>query len=219
MTRTRFIAGGVIAALAIGAFVVSPAAVTERAAWVAADPVRLVAVALALAAIRPFLAWPTTLLALLIGYGFGPIGIPFALALIVATSIPPYLVARRYGRGGRLAEIGEEAISVTGTVRGVTASRLIPLPSDVVSVASGVANVPLGAFVLGTALGEIPWAVAGVVAGASVETLTTESLDAVLHPEFIALIALGGVALLVGPAYRYYRENRENERANVGQHQ
>ncbi len=205
-----------IAAVCIGAFLVSPAAVTAHAAWVVADPVRLVAVTVGLAVVRPFVAWPTTILALLIGYGFGPIGIPFALALIVATSIPPYLVARRYGSDGRLAAIGEEAISVTGTVRGVTASRLFPLPSDVVSIASGVANVPFGAFVVGTALGEIPWAVAGVVAGASVETLTTESLDAVLRPEFIALIALGGVALLVGPAYRYYRETRQ---PNRGQHQ
>jgi uncharacterized membrane protein YdjX (TVP38/TMEM64 family) len=209
----------VIAAFAIGAFVVSPAAVTEHASWVVADPVRLVAVALALAAIRPFLAWPTTLLALLVGYGLGPIGIPFALALIVLTSVPPFVFARRYGGGGRVASLGEEAISVTGTVRGVTASRLFPIPSDVVSVAAGVSNVPLGAFVVGTALGELPWAIVGVVAGASVETLTTNSVDTVLRPEFVALIALGGIALLAGPVYRYYRASRDGPETTLGQQQ
>ncbi|KAB1193613.1 TVP38/TMEM64 family protein [Haloferax sp. MBLA0076] len=209
MNRPRLAAGLALAVLLVGAFVVSPAAAISHATWVAADPVRLVVAVSILALVRPLLAWPTTLIALVVGYGLGPIGIPFALALIVLTSIPPFLFARRFRGTTRLAEVGEETVAMTGSVRGVTASRLLPVPSDVVSVAAGVANVPLGAFALGTALGELPWAVAGVVAGASVETLTTGSLQAVVRPEFVALAALAGCGLLVPPAYRRYRAGAE----------
>ncbi|KAB1187869.1 MULTISPECIES: TVP38/TMEM64 family protein [Haloferax] len=209
MKRPRLVAGLALAVLLVGAFVVSPAAVVSHATWVAADPVRLVVAVSLLALVRPLLAWPTTLLALIVGYGLGPIGIPFALALIVLTSIPPFIFARRFRGTSRLAEVGEQTVAITGSVRGVTASRLLPVPSDVVSVAAGVANVRLGAFALGTALGELPWAIAGVVAGTSVETLTTDSLQAIVRPEFVALAALAGCALLVPPAYRRYRAGTE----------
>lgn len=208
MNRPRLVCGLALAVVVVGAFLLSPAAVIARATWVAADPLRLVVAASLLALVRPLLAWPTTLLALVVGYGLGPVGIPFALALIVLTSIPPFLFARHYRGATRLADLGEQTVAVTGSVRGVTATRLLPIPSDVVSVAAGVADVPLGAFALGTALGEVPWAVAGVVAGTSVETLTTESLRAIAHPEFVVLVALAGVALLVPPVYRRYRADR-----------
>ncbi|WP_416840769.1 TVP38/TMEM64 family protein [Haloferax sp. DFSO52] len=209
MTRPRLVAGLALAVVIVAAFVTSPATVVAHATWVAADPVRLVVAVSLLALVRPLLAWPTTLLALVVGYGLGPVGIPFALALIVLTSIPPFLFARHYRETTRLAEIGEQTVAITGSVRGVTASRLLPVPSDVVSVAAGVANVRLGAFALGTAIGELPWAIAGVVAGASVETLTTDSLHALVRPEFVLLIAFAGVALLVPPVYRRYRSRSE----------
>ncbi|RDZ44364.1 TVP38/TMEM64 family protein [Haloferax sp. Atlit-10N] len=205
MPRPRLAAGLALAAVVAGLLFASPDAVIARAAWVAADPVRLVAVVSALALVRPLLAWPTTLLALVVGYGLGPVGAPFALALIVLTSVPPFLFARRYRGTTRLADVGERTVEQTGSVKGVAASRLLPVPSDVVSVAAGVANVRLGAFALGTAVGELPWAVAGVIAGASVETLTTESLAAAVRPEFVVLAAVAGVSMLVPTAYRRYR--------------
>ncbi|ELZ78234.1 VTT domain-containing protein [Haloferax larsenii] len=205
MPRTRLVAGLAFLFVLAGALAVSPETVFGHIAWLAADPVRLVVAVSALALVRPLVAWPTTLLALVAGFGLGPTAIPLALVLIVLTSVPPFLFARHVGGAGRLADVGEQTVAVTGSVRGVTASRLLPIPSDVVSVAAGVSNVSLGAFVIGTAVGELPWAVAGVVAGASVETLTTESLQAVIQPEFAALAALAGVSLLVPPAYRRYR--------------
>jgi uncharacterized membrane protein YdjX (TVP38/TMEM64 family) len=195
----------VLAVFFVGALLVSPAAVVSHVTWVASDPVRLVVAVSVLALVRPLLAWPTTLIALVVGFGLGPVGLPLALALIVLTSIPPFLFARHFRGSTGLADVGERTVAVTGSVRGVTASRLLPLPSDVVSVAAGVANVPLGAFAVGTAIGELPWALAGIVAGASVETLTTDSLGALVRPEFVALAALTGCALLVPPAYRRYR--------------
>ncbi|WP_396611919.1 TVP38/TMEM64 family protein [Haloferax sp. S1W] len=205
MTRTRLVFGLVFLFVLVGALAVSPETVFARTAWIAADPMRLVVAVSLLALVRPLLAWPTTLLALVVGFGLGPAAVPLALALIVLTSVPPFLFARRFGGAGTLADVGEQTVAVTGSVRGVTASRLLPIPSDIVSVAAGVSNVPLGAFVLGTAVGELPWAIAGVVAGASVETLTTQSLQAVIQPEFAVLAALAGVSLLVPPAYRRYR--------------
>ncbi|ELZ94710.1 TVP38/TMEM64 family protein [Haloferax sulfurifontis] len=205
MPRPRLAAGLALAAVVAGLLLASPDAVISRAAWVAADPVRLVVVVSALAVVRPLLAWPTTLLALVVGYGLGPAGVPLALALIVLTSVPPYLFARRYRGTTRLAAVGERTVEQTGSVTGVAASRLFPIPSDVVSVAAGVADVRLGAFALGTAVGELPWAVAGVIAGASVETLTTESLAAAVRPEFVVLAAVAGVSMLVPTAYRRYR--------------
>ncbi|MDS0294497.1 TVP38/TMEM64 family protein [Halogeometricum luteum] len=206
---SRVAVGLALAAVAAAAVLLSPDAALSQAAWVAADPVRLVAATLALAVVRPFLAWPTTLLALVVGFGFGLAGLPFALALIVLTSIPPYLFARRYGRTGRLAAAGESFVERTGDVRSVVLSRLIPAPSDVVSVGAGVAGVRLGAFALGTAIGEIPWAVAGVLAGASAETLAAGDLGAVVDPRLVAA-ALLAAALLAAPAlYEWYDERGE----------
>lgn len=202
--RTRMVVGlGLFLAVAAGALLTSPAWVLARLDWVAADPVRFVVALLVLAVVRPFLAWPTTLLAVVVGYGWGLPGLPVALALITLTSVPPYLLARR-GRGsGRVAELGEQAVGVAGDLRSVTASRLIPAPSDVVSIAAGVSNVRLAPFLLGTAIGEIPWAVAGVVAGESIETVLTEGLGAVVDPALVVAALVAAVLLLAGPAYRH----------------
>ncbi len=154
----RVVAGAAAALLVlVAALAVPPDVAFARLAWLAADPVRLVAALLVLAAVRPFLAWPTTLLAVLAGYGFGLAGAPLALALITLTSVPTYLLARR-GRtdlsaaatSSRLAagavravDAGERAVAVAGDTRAVAASRLVPAPSDVVSVGAGLAGVPL----------------------------------------------------------------------------
>ncbi|MFB6131417.1 MAG: VTT domain-containing protein, partial [Salinigranum sp.] len=178
-----------------------------RLAWLAADPVRFGVALLALALVRPLFAWPTTLLAVAAGYGYGPAGFPLALALIVLTSVPPYLVARRIRSPGtllgRAADAGARFVDAAGGTRSVTASRLIPAPSDVVSVAAGAAGVALVPFVVGTALGEVPWAVAGILAGSSFDTLSTGSLAAVVDPRLVVAAVLAGVLLLAPPAYRH----------------
>ena len=206
---SRVAVGLALAVVAAAAVLLSPDAALSHAAWVVADPVRLVVATLALAVVRPFLAWPTTLLALVVGLGFGLAGLPFALALIVLTSVPPYLFARRYGRTGRLAAAGESFVERTGDVRSVVLSRLIPAPSDVVSVGAGVAGVPLRAFALGTAIGEIPWAVAGVLAGASAETLAAGDLGAVVDARLVAAAALAAALLAAPTLYEWYGERGE----------
>lgn len=218
--------GGAVAVVAVAAALTSPAAVLERAGWLVADPVRFLVAAVLLALVRPVLAWPVTLLAVVVGYGFGLRAVPLSLALMVTTSMPPYLFARG-GRDGRAedgSELGdgagtsaavgravdrvvgasERAVSVAGGTRSVAASRLLPLPSDAVSVGAGLAGVRTVPFVVGSAVGELPWAVGGTVAGASAGRIADAGLEGVFDPWLIAAAGLAGLLLLVGPAYRHY---------------
>ncbi|WP_277555226.1 VTT domain-containing protein [Halobaculum limi] len=221
----RVVAGGLVAATVVAAaLLTSPAAVLNRAGWVVADPLRLLAVLVALAVVRPFLAWPVTLVAVVTGYGFGLAGAPLALALMVCTSMPPYLIARRGRDGardfaavpggdraselvGRVVGAGERAVSVAGGTRSIAASRLLPFPSDVVSVAAGLSGVRAVPFVVGSAIGELPWAVAGTVAGASAGRIADAGLSGVFDVRLVATAGLAGLLLLVGPAYRHYRSS------------
>jgi uncharacterized membrane protein YdjX (TVP38/TMEM64 family) len=203
MDRRRRLAAStaLLGVVAVSGWVVSPDAVLSRVSWVVADPLRLGLALCGLALVRPLFAWPTTLIAVAAGYGYGLPAVPFALALIVLTSVPPFLFAQQF-RDGRLASAGEQFVDATGDLRSVTASRLIPAPSDVVSVGAGVAGVSPGAFVVGTAIGELPWAVAGVVAGDSLDALTAGSLTAVFDLRLVAVAGVLAVALLAGPVYR-----------------
>jgi uncharacterized membrane protein YdjX (TVP38/TMEM64 family) len=208
MRREGVVAGGVVAAVAAAALVSSPAVVLDRLSWLAADPLRLLAALVALAAVRPFLAWPTTLLAVAAGYGFGPAGAPVALALMTLTGVPPYLLARRGRRGfDRAAAAGERLVDAAGDARSVAAGRLFPTPSDAVSVGAGVAGVPLRPFLLGTVVGEAPWAVAGALAGSEARALASGrvALGDVFDPRLVVAVALLGALLLARPAARALR--------------
>ena len=208
-TRRRMVTGALLAAVAAGALLTSPDAVLARATWLVADPVRLVAAAVVFAAVRPLVAWPTTLLAVLLGYGLGFAGFPFALALVTLTSVPPFLLAHRLGGDGTVAAAGAAFVERAGGVRSVVASRLVPVPSDVVSVAAGVAGVRLPTFLVGTAIGEIPWVLAGTLVGVSAETLTAGSVATVADPRLV--VGAGAIAaLLLAPtAYDWYLARRE----------
>lgn len=198
----RQVAGlaALVAVVAGASWAFSPATVLGWLAGVTADPVRYGVVLLGVALVRPLLAWPTTLLAIAAGYGYGLPGIPVGLALITLTTLPAFLLARR-ADGGRVSAAGARFFAATGEFRGVMAARLAPAPSDAVSAAAGVAGVSTSAFVLGTALGELPWAVAGVLAGRSMQTLSTRGF-AVGAPLVVGAAALA-VLVLAGPAYRY----------------
>lgn len=204
--RRRIAAGAALAVVVAGAVLTSPAAVLSRAAWLVADPVRLLVAAVAFAIVRPLLAWPTTLLAVLLGYGLGLAGFPVALALVTLTSVPPFILARRLGSDGDVAAAGAAFAERAGGVRSVVASRLVPAPSDVVSVAAGVAGIRLPTFLVGTAIGEIPWVLAGTLVGLSAETLTAGTVADVADPRLIVAAALAGLLLLTPAAYDWYLE-------------
>jgi len=214
------LAGVALAAIAVAAWVVSPDAVLGPLTWLADDPVRFGTALVALTAIRPVLAWPTTLLAVVAGFGYGWIGLPIGVAAMVATALPPYWLARvgrvraREGSGvaDRLCGAGERLADATGGVRAVTATRLLPVPSDAVSVAAGGSGIRPRSLLVGTALGELPWAVLGVAIGVSADRLA-EGGAAGIDPTVVVAMASLGALLLAGPLYRTFISDRASPTA------
>ncbi|MFB6171440.1 MAG: TVP38/TMEM64 family protein [Haloarculaceae archaeon] len=162
----------------------------------------------AFALVRPFLAWPVSLLSVAVGYVLGfPAGVPVVLGATLLTCLPPFLLAARVdgadGLLGRLARTGEAAVSVTGGYRGMTAARLSPAPADAVSYAAGLSGVSVRAFLVGTALGELPWAVGFVLLGASLDGRPALALaTAEPPPALLVGAALAALALVAGPLVR-----------------
>lgn len=156
--------------------------------------------------LRPALAWPISAVSIAVGFVLGAAGIPVALGGAVLTCLPPYLLARATGESGALGtagDVGERYFRATGALRGVVAARLAPFPADPVSYTAGLAGIPLGAYTLGTAIGELPWVVAAVLVGASAERLVTTGATAV--PLVVGASAVAAL-LLAGPVYRHVEE-------------
>jgi len=195
-----------VAVVVVGSLLAGPDRLFAVARDLADRPVVFGALLVAVYLVRPLFAWPTTLVAILAGYAYGPVwGFPVALAGTTGSALLPFLAARYVGEGSglvaRLGDSGERFFEATGDLRGMVASRLAPAPSDPVSAAAGLSGVSTGAFVAGTAVGEVPWTAAAVLAGGSLDHLSTAGLTAISWE----LIAAGGavaVALLAGPAYR-----------------
>ncbi|MFA9416545.1 TVP38/TMEM64 family protein [Natrinema sp. HArc-T2] len=217
--RSRALAGALIVAgmIAAGVFV-SPTTVLETVDAVAADPLSFGLVVVGLYLVRPALAWPTTPLAAVVGYGFGvTAGVPIALAGVVTTVLPIFVAVRWLtgddtaaaadSSGGLLERTGETVAryyDTAGPLRGVTASRLAPIPSDVATCAAAVSGVELRHLVVGTAIGELPWTVAAVVVGASAATVSTNGLGD-LGLTLSLGCAFAAALLLAGPLYRALR--------------
>lgn len=202
IVRRRLVAGIVLAIVVVGGVITtSPARALQWLEWVAADPLRFATVLMAVAVIRPFLAWPSTLLPVATGYGYGwQWGILMGALFITITALPPYLLAGRASLGW-VRDTGQRVINETGSTRAVFGSRLLPLPSDVISVAAGVSGVSLRPLLLGTITGELPWVILGVTIGVSADRLSVSELS-VVDPALIGLMAAGGTLVFAGPVYR-----------------
>lgn len=212
--RRRLVGVAIVAAaVALAALTLSPDRVLARLAALRSQPAVFAAVVAALYLVRPLLAWPLSLCSAVVGYGYGLVGLPFALAGVCLTCLPPYLLGR-YASGdtesgvlGRLGGAGERFFERTGGARGVAAARLAPLPADPVSAGAGFSGVGLRSYLFGTFLGEIPWTIAAVLAGRSLDRLTTAGLSGA---SVELAVAAGVIALLVlaGPAYELLRDRR-----------
>ncbi len=205
------VAGVLLAAVAAFAWLSSPDVVLASVTRLAADPLRFGVVLLALTAVRPFLAWPTTLLAVVVGFGYGWGGVPIGVALLVATAILPYGLARAgrvrvrsdFRTADRICRAGERLADAAGSARAVAATRFLPIPSDVVSIGAGASGIRLRSFLLGTAVGELPWVIVGVAVGVSIDRLAAGELSVVDPTAFVAMAGVGTL-LLVGPVYRTF---------------
>lgn len=208
-------AGAVAAVVVAAASLADAAAVLSRLSWLAADPTRYGVALLVFALVRPLFAWPATLVGVAAGYGYGVRGAAAGVVLLGVTALPPYLFARRLGtpaldeegRVRRALAAVDRVRADAGDTRSVTAVRLLPAPSDAVSLVAGASGVSLRPFLLGTLAGEGPWAVAGALAGARLGSLAAGEGVAV-DARFVVLAAVVAALLLVGPAYRVYDESR-----------
>jgi len=208
-TRRQLLGIACLATVAGGAALLfSPARVVVALENLAAQPLSFVLALAALYVVRPFLLWPVSAIAVLLGYVYGPaIGLPVAVAGAGLSGLPPFLIARYAdsdaGPFGALAESGRQVTAAVGEFRGVLAGRFSPLPGDVVSYAAGLSEVSVGAFVAGTLVGEIPWALVAVLAGDSMRTLSLSGFALGPH----AVLAIGGLAVIVlaGPVYSHFR--------------
>jgi uncharacterized membrane protein YdjX (TVP38/TMEM64 family) len=197
-----------LAVAALAAVFLSPARVVRELEHFASHPLQF-GVALALLyLVRPFLFWPVSSVAVLLGYLYAPaVAVPIALLGAGLTGLPPFALARyansEAGVFRTFADPGRDLVDAVGEVRGVVGGRLSPVPGDVVSYAAGLSEVSLGAFLLGTVIGEVPWALVAVVAGNSMRTLTVSGFS----PDPFVLLGIAGLAVLVlgRPLYRHLR--------------
>lgn len=183
----------------------SPETIVTRLEALATRPLLFLAALSALYLVRPFLLWPVSSIALVLGYLYDPtIAVPLALVGAALTGLPPYLVGRYaktdLGLFGYIGSAGEHFTETVGEARGVVAARLSPVPGDPISYAAGLSGISLRAFLAGTVVGEIPWALVTVLTGTSMRSLDLSTPTA--SPELI--VALAGVAVIVlaGPVYK-----------------
>nr|WP_233710667.1 VTT domain-containing protein [Natronococcus pandeyae] len=218
---TRVLAGVLLlGTITTAGVLVSASTVVNVAQSVATDPIYFGLLVASLYLVRPLFALPTTPLAVVVGYGYGIwMGVPIALAGVAATVIPVFVLARWFAgcddpramglpvseRIGRLLERTEGAVrryyDTAGPIRGVTASRLAPIPSDVSTCAAAVSGVRLRHLVIGTVLGELPWTVAAVVVGASAATVTVGGFGE-LGVALTLACSVAALLLVAGPVAR-----------------
>jgi len=208
-TATRRQLAGVagLAALAAGAALLfSPAGVVGALEGLADRPVPFIAALAGVYLVRPFLLWPVSSVAVALGYLYGPApAMGLALAGAALTALPPFLIGRHAetdaGLFGSLGSSGARAARAVGETRSVVAARLSPVPGDAVSYWAGLSGVSARPFVAGTVVGEIPWAAAAVLAGASMRTLSVEGVAA--GPALVLVLAVAALIVLAGPAYEH----------------
>ena len=203
--RRRLVGLGLLALGAVvGVVTVSPRDLFVRLATVDVWLFALVFVPLVL--VRAFVLVPVTLVTVFVGYRFGlVVGVPVALVATVVTCLPPYLVARHApdsGWFGTLGDWGARTVDHVGGLRGTTAARLSPTPADVVSYGAGVSGVPLRAFVVGTLLGELPWAVGYVLVGSALGRVV---YDVDVDVRYLVAAGVVAVLLVARPLYRLAR--------------
>lgn len=211
LSRRRIVGVLVVLTVAIGSLLVSPSTAFEGLRTVADDPVLFGVAVLGLYLIRPLFAWPTTFLSIAVGYGYGLVGFPIALAGIAMTTVAPFLAVRWFDRGvdsGRVADASDRFFATTGDFRGMVAGRIAPIPADVVTGAAALADVRLRTVLAGTVVGEIPWTVLAIAAGTSADKLAAGRPTSIGMPAMLATIAIA-VLLLAGPVLRVATD-REN---------
>ena len=156
--------------------------------------------------IRPFMFWPLSLASVFLGYLVEfPSRVPLVLTGTLVTCLPPFLLADYFqdvnSFVSRISTTGESIVTTTGELRGMIAARLSPAPADSVSIGAGLAGVSTWNFVLGTLIGELPWAVFYVTIGQSLRRFSSDSVRTV-NMEFLLVVSAVTVLLLARTIYQ-----------------
>ncbi|MDZ7730313.1 MAG: VTT domain-containing protein [Natrialbaceae archaeon] len=210
--RDRIVIGGALCGLVVLGFVLGQTGTGfDPVQELANDPVRFALAMVGLYLIRPIFVWPTTPLAALVGWGLGiTSGIPIALAGVILTTVPVYLTLRLLDADdparGRVRRVIGQYYQTAGPTRGVMASRLAPIPSDIATVAAALSDVSPRQFIIGTALGELPWTIAAVIVGATAGLVLAEGLTAI-GPSILLVGLVAAGLVLADPAYRAVRSH------------
>lgn len=145
-------------------------------------------------------------------------GLPIALAGFVGASLVGYVVARGVSRG-RVEELVrtnpkaravQEVLIGHGPARTLGTVILLRLPPNspfaLMNLAMSSTGVPIGPYLLGTAIGMAPRTAAAVYIGSSVQTLTKKSLDeavplwAKIGMIAVTVVILGAIGLIANHA-------------------
>jgi uncharacterized membrane protein YdjX (TVP38/TMEM64 family) len=148
--------------------------------------------------LRPLLLLPVTLLTVASGLFFGALwGVVYAGVAALLSATVAYLLGRTFAR--RVPD--DAAPGLVGRLKAypfetVLLSRFLFVPGDLVNYAVGYLRVPLGAFVLATAIGGLPGLLIGVLAGASLESglhgRVQLNLSYLLVSAVLLVLSLGG---------------------------
>ncbi len=169
-------------------------------------------------AIRPLLFFPATVLTLLGGFLFGPIGIIYTVIGSNASAMVAFSVGWFFGQNVLNKEKDASVIQqYTQRMRNnsfetVLIMRLIFLPYDLVNYASGFLKISWKPFLAATAIGSIPGTISFVLLGASFGTL-----DELLAGEIqINPATAAASVLLIGVSLALSRYVKKRERGRGG---
>lgn len=195
--------------------------VTNIAAWVTGSLFGPL-VYMVLYAIRPLLFFPATILTLLGGFLFGPIGILYTIIGSNASAMVAFGVGWFFGQG---VLTKEESAGILqryaqrmrdNSFETVLIMRLIFLPYDLVNYASGFLKINWLAFLVATAVGSIPGTISFVLLGTSFGTLDELlSGDIQLNPvTAVVSVLLIGVSIALSRYVKKRETRRGGERGN-----
>ncbi|MEZ4645234.1 MAG: TVP38/TMEM64 family protein [Chloroflexota bacterium] len=166
--------------------------------------------------IRPLIFFPATLMTVLAGFLFGPIGIIYTIIGSNSSALLAFFVGRYFGQG--LLEGADESAGIINrytkrlrdnSFETVLLMRLLFLPYDLVHYVAGFLRIDWKAFILATAIGSIPGTISIVLLGTSFGTLEELVNGRItVNPWALAL----SVLLIVGSiALSRYLKRRETD--------
>lgn len=155
-------------------------------------------------ALRPLIFFPATVLTLLGGFLFGPIGILYTVLGSNSSAMVAYGVGRYFGqdvlegeeKSGRIQKYTDRMRQ--NSFETVLIMRLLFLPYDLVNYAAGFLKIKWQPFILATAVGSIPGTISFVLLGGSFGTLDELVAGDVQVNPMTLILSIGLILVSIG---------------------